>query len=108
MEGGLERGLAGHKAMTREVCAGRTGGGCGAEQARAKMHRLCGGDGVVAETSGDRGEERAVKRGGQGSQKRSWRLTDSSAVMEGRQAGEKAPESGGERPSLREGNQHKG
>lgn len=27
------------------------------------MHRPCEGDGVVAETSGDRGEERAVKRG---------------------------------------------
>lgn len=69
MEGGLERGLAGHKAMTREVCAGRTGRGCGAERARAKMHRPCGGDGVVAETSGDRGEERAVKRQGRGPKK---------------------------------------
>lgn len=54
-------------------------------------------------------EKKGQLRGGQGSQKRSWRLTDSSAVMEGRQAGEeKAPESGGEGPSLREGNQHKG
>ena len=68
MEGGLERGLAGHKAMTREVCAGRTGRGCGAERARAKMHRPCGGDGVVAQTSGDR-EERAVKRQGRGPKK---------------------------------------
>lgn len=49
--------------MTGEVCAGRTSRGCGAEWARAKMHRLGRGDGVVAETSGDRGEERAVKRG---------------------------------------------
>ena len=48
--------------MTGEVCAGRTSRGCGAEWARAKMHRLGRGDGVVAETSGDR-EERAVKRG---------------------------------------------
>ena len=57
-----------------------------------------------------RGQRRrkGSKEAGQGSQKRSWRLTDSSAVMEGRQAGEKAPEIGGEGPSLREGNQHKG
>lgn len=63
MEGGLERGLAGDKAMTREVCTGRASRGCGAKRARAKMHRPCEGDGVVAETSGDRGEERAVKTG---------------------------------------------
>lgn len=28
MEGGLERGLAGDKAMTREVCTGRASRGC--------------------------------------------------------------------------------
>ena len=53
MEGGLERGLAGDKAMTREVCTGRASRGCGAKRARAKMHRPCEGDGVVAETPGD-------------------------------------------------------